>query len=154
MITIADTLAPEHVILDLAGTTPSAVIAKLTAVLRNDERVLDWKAFEKEMGAQPAFRVAEGADFGICVPHARTDTVSEMVMSAGRLAQPLVFKDCPQPIRYIFCLGVPKAVAAEYLRIAGVLMRIFTDPETERALREAATREAFVATLAGLEVRF
>ncbi len=153
MITIADTLSPEHVLLDLNPSSPEAALDALIGVLRDDERVLDWGEFVEEVRAHPGCRVAEGADFGISVPHARTEAVGDMVMSAARLATPLKFPDCAKPIRYLFCVGIPKKLAADYLRIAGALMRIFTDPETETALREAKTRDAFVDALARLEVK-
>ncbi len=153
MITIADTLETEHVLLDLTASTMEDAVRQLVNALRDDERVLDWKEFAAALTGSPHCRVGEGADFGICVPHARTDSVNSMVMSAGRLTKPLNIRECPRPIRYIFCLGIPKAVASEYLRIAGALMRIFTDPETEEALRATTTRDEFVAALARLEVK-
>jgi PTS system fructose-specific IIC component len=153
MITIADTLLPDRVLLDLAAKTPEATVEKLIAALRKDERIVDWAEFAKVVRAHPQCRVAENADFGIAVPHARTDAVSEMAMSAARLATPLEFPGCAKPIRYIFCFGIPMAMASDYLRIAGALMRIFSDAETEAELRAAATREAFVAALARLELK-
>lgn len=153
MITIGDTLLSECVKLDFTAATPEEAIGKVAALLRQDQRVLNWKEFEKELRAHPPCRVAEVADFGICVPHARTDAVNGMVMSAGRLATPLPFPDCSKPVRYIFCLGIPKTMAADYLRIAGALMRIFTDPETETVLSGTKSREEFVQALEQLEVK-
>ncbi len=153
MITIADTLLPEHILLDLDAPTGPEALESLLANLRDDERVLDWDKFSKEVRKHPQCRVADDADFGISVPHARTDAVNAMVMSAARLKTPLTFRGCPKPIRYIFCLGVPKTIAAEYLRIAGALMRLLSDPEMEAALRETTSREAFIAALTKLEAK-
>ncbi len=151
MISLADTLAPEHVALALPATTPEAAVAQLAGLLRHDERVLDWPAFYAELREHLPCRVLEQEDFGICVPHARTSAVSEMVMSAGRFDPGITFSACDKPVRYLFCIGVPQAMASDYLRIAGALMRIFTDPEAEAALHAAATREEFVAVLTRLE---
>ena len=153
MITIATTLDPEDVALDLVAATPEEAIAQLSAMLRRDERVLDWQEFSRVLQAHPPCRVAEVGDFGICIPHARTDAVTDLVMSACRLTPELTFTDCAKPVRYIFCLGVPQAMAADYLRIAGALMRLFTDAETERALSAAAPREEFVHALSRLETK-
>ncbi len=153
MITIGDTLLPEHVMLNLSAATPEEAISKVTSLLRQDQRILNWTEFEKEMRAHPPCRVAGAADFGICVPHARTEAVSGMVMSAGRFVVPVLFQECPKPVRYIFCLGIPKTMAADYLRIAGSLMRIFTDPETEGILAQTKSREEFITALEHLEVK-
>ncbi len=153
MITISTALDPDHVALDLAAATPQEALARMAAMLRNDERVVDWREFSEVLQARPPCRVADAAEFGICIPHARTDAVTDLVMSAARLIPGVAFEGCEQPVRYIFCLAVPQTMAADYLRIAGALMRLFKDGETERALREAATREEFVHVLSRLETK-
>lgn len=153
MITIEDTLNPDHVLLDLEAKTPAAAVDAVIAVLRNDDRVLEWKDFVTELRNRPPCRVSETADFAICVPHVRTEAVTAMIMSAARLAEPMEFPDCSRPVRYIFCMAIPKALASDYLRIAGSLMRIFTDMDTEDELREASTPEQFVQILENLERR-
>jgi len=153
MIKLRDALQPEHVQLSLACENPEQAIARTAELLRNDERIANWAEFVRELRAHPPCRVAESADFGICVPHARTDAVTSMAMSAARLTEPLKFPDCPKPIRYIFCLGIPQAMAADYLRIAGALMRIFADPETENVLAATKSREEFIRALERLEAK-
>jgi mannitol/fructose-specific phosphotransferase system IIA component (Ntr-type) len=151
MITIHDTLMAEDVLLDLRAESPQEVISKTSALLRDDERVIDWSRFHSELLAHPPCRVDADVDFGICIPHVRTSAVSEMVMSAARLGSNLFFPDCSKPIRYLFCIGVPKELASDYLRIAGALMRIFKDSASEQELHTAATAAEFVAVLSRLE---
>ena len=153
MITIGDTLLAEDVALDLPVESPVAIIDHVARLLVDDERVLDWAEFHRALNAHPPCRVSEESDFGICIPHARTSAVNEMVMSAARVAGVLRFADCPQPIRYIFCIGVPKTMASDYLRIAGALMRIFKDSNAEQELRQATTPAEFVEVLCRLEKR-
>jgi PTS system nitrogen regulatory IIA component len=151
MITIQDTLLVEDVLLDLRASTPEDAIKRTAALLRDDERVVDWSVFHAELLAKPPCRVEDEVDFGICIPHARSRAVSEMVMSAARVDGDLLFPDCVKPIRYIFCIGVPKALASDYLRIAGALMRIFKDVGAEAELKVARTQSEFVSVLARLE---
>lgn len=153
MITIADTLLVEDVALDLPVETPAAMIDHVARLLVNDERILDWAEFHRALNAHPPCRVSEESDFGICIPHARTSAVSEMVMSAARVAGILRFPDCPQPIRYVFCIGVPQTMASDYLRIAGALMRIFKDTNAEQELRGASSPAEFVEVLCRLETK-
>ena len=151
MITIADTLLAEDVSLNLEVNTPAASIEHVARLLMEDERVLDWKEFYDTLKAHPPCRISEDGDFGICIPHARTQAVSEMVMSAARLSRELPFPGCQKPVRYIFCIGVPQALASDYLRIAGALMRIFKEPNAEKALHTAASPTEFIAALSRLE---
>ena len=152
MITISDALLPEHVVLALPPTTPEAAIDRMAAVLKTHPNVEDWETFRSVLKAHPACLISRD-EFGLCIPHARTEGVTEIVMSAGRFTTPLVFPNCEKPVRYVFCIGVPQAMAADYLRITGALMRVLSDPATEEALRAATTRVEFVEALSGLETR-
>ena len=152
MITIADILRPEHVALEITAQAPEAAIAEVAAPLRTDERVLDWDAvlagFFKVAPCLPA-----SPQFAICIPHTRTNQVNSLVMTVGRSAQGIVFPASAVPVRYLFCIGVQLALAADYLRIVGLLARIVKDPASEERLRAAATGLEFVQALSRLEAK-
>jgi mannitol/fructose-specific phosphotransferase system IIA component (Ntr-type) len=151
MITISDALTPEHVKINLTAGSFEDALTTLVASLKNDERVDDWATLVAGLRANPPCKVSEVAEFGICIPHARTNAVTSMVMSAGRCDAPLFLPDCDRPIRYFFCIGVPQTMAADYLRSVGSLMRLMTDPETENSVRDAKSPAEFVSALSGLE---
>ena len=153
MISIADTLRPEGVKLALAATTREAAILETANLLKSSPEVLDWESlYEGLLQAAPTL-TEQGSDFAICLPHARTEAVHTMVMSIGRSPAGIVFPDCAQPVRYIFCIGVPRALASDYLRIVGLLARILKNPTTEAGLREAKTSGDLIDDLAALEAR-
>jgi PTS system nitrogen regulatory IIA component len=151
MINFSDALRADHVALNLKASTPAEAMSAVTTLLRNDSRVLDWEAFLAALRSHPPCNVANDTGFGICIPHARTTALTAMVMSAARLTPEITFPQCSCPVRYIFCIGVPQEMASDYLRLAGALMRIFTDEETETALHTATTRQAFLDVLSKLE---
>lgn len=152
MITIPDILRPEHVTLDMRARTLEQAIAEVAAPLRTDERVLDGEAvlagFFKVAPCLPAT-----SQFAICIPHTRTDQVTSLVMSVGRSLGGIAFPACTLPVRYFFCIGVQLALAADYLRIVGLLARIVKDPVSEERLRTAATGQEFVHSLSRLEAK-
>ncbi len=151
MITIADTLLAEDVALNQSFDTPDAAIDYAARLLMDDERVMDWAEFYRVLKAHPLCRVSDQRNFGICIPHARTGAVNEMAMSAIRLNRELPFSDCPQPVRYIFCIGVPHVMASDYLRIAGALMRLFKEEGAERELHQTTSAAEFINVLSRLE---
>lgn len=153
MTTIADTIAPERVLLDLNETTPRGALERVASLLRTDPHVLDFDALLEELVSAAPCAAEEGCEFGICIPHARTDAVTGIVISVGRANAGVIFPDCEQPIRYIFCIGVPTPMDADYLRIVGLLARILKDPKTEQDLRAAKTAKDFVLTLSRLEAK-
>lgn len=153
MTTISDILEPEHIDLDLKMTNQHEAINHVASLLKEDERVTDWNAFYQGLlSRQPCLAGAGGTD--ICIPHARTDGVSGMVMSAGRSEAGIIVPDAEWPVRFIFVIGVPVALAADYLRIIGALTRIFKAAQNRDRLRQARQPAEFLELLAAAEMKF
>ena len=153
MITLADILPVTHITLDITATTPRAAIDEVAVLVKSDPGVDDWDALLAGVHAvAPCLPEVEGG-FAISIPHTRGECVSAMVMSVGRSAAGVAFPGVELPVRYIFCIAVPRALAADYLRIVGLLARVFKDPAAERELRAAETPADFIALLSRREAR-
>ena len=153
MIALADTLDPDCVALNLKSTTSREAIDETASLLRGQLPVLDWEDLRAQLPKSAPCLTETGGTFALSLPHARTDSVSTMVMSVGISRDGVRMSGCDVPVRYIFCIGVPKTMANDYLRIVGLLVRILKDPETEMRLRAATTGEEFVQRLTDLEVK-
>jgi mannitol/fructose-specific phosphotransferase system IIA component (Ntr-type) len=152
MITIADILHPENIDLDLKMTNQEEAINRVATLLREDERVTDWGVFYDGLASkQPCVAAVGGTD--LCIPHTRTNSVTGMVMSAGRSSHGIMVNEAAVPVHFIFVIGVPLALAADYLRIIGALARIFKNPGMKQRLREAKDPEEFVQVLASAEMK-
>jgi mannitol/fructose-specific phosphotransferase system IIA component (Ntr-type) len=152
MITIADILNPEQIDLDLKMSNQEEAVNHVAALLREDERVTDWNVFYQGLSStRPCLADAEGTE--VCIPHTRTDSVTGMVMSAGRSNVGIKVPDAKWPIHFIFVIGVPVALAADYLRIIGAMTRIFKDPAATERLRQAKQPEEFLQLLASAEMK-
>jgi mannitol/fructose-specific phosphotransferase system IIA component (Ntr-type) len=152
MITIADILHPEDIDLELKMSNQEEAINHVAALLREDDRVKDWNAFYSGLASkQPCVAAAGGTE--ICIPHTRTNSVTGMVLSVGRSKGGVMVKDADGPVHFIFVIGVPVALAADYLRIIGALARIFKDPKSRDRLRQAESPEKFLELLAAAEMK-
>ena len=152
MITIADILHPEDIDLALKMSNQEEAINHVAALLREDDRVKDWNAFYSGLASkQPCVAAAGGTE--ICIPHTRTNSVTGMVMSVGRSKGGIMVKDADTPVHFIFVIGVPVALAADYLRIIGALARIFKDPMHRERLRQASSPDQFLTLLAAAEMK-
>ena len=153
MITLADTLSAECVGLGLRPHDHRAAVRAVAELLRPLPAVLDWQLlFTGLLNSCPCL-AETGSEFAICLPHVRTDAVSAMVMSVGRFVPGIRFPNCALPVRYIFCIGAPTALANDYPRLVGLLARVFKDPEAEAQICAAATPEEFVDRLRTLEAK-
>jgi len=153
MITIDHLLHPEHVALQLRATEARAAIDEVAALLKKVPAVRDWNALLKGVHASAPCLPEQGGGFALCIPHTRGECVSGMVMAAGRSPAGLVFPGVELPVRYIFCIAVPRALAGDYLRIVGLLARVFKDRGAEAELCAAATGAEFVELLSRREAK-
>jgi mannitol/fructose-specific phosphotransferase system IIA component (Ntr-type) len=152
MITIEDILHLDDIDLDLKMTNQEEAINHVASLLKEDERVTDWNQFYKGLASiKPCIGAAGGT--GVCIPHTRTNSVTGMVMSAGRSRNGIVVKGAEGPVHFVFVIGVPVALAADYLRIIGALARIFKDSVTREKLRETKSAEEFLELLESAEMK-
>lgn len=154
MITIGDILRPGSIELGLKMANREEAIYEVASLLREDERVTDWNTFYTGLTSKdPCVAVTE--ETRICIPHTRTNAVSSMVMSVGRSDAGIEEGgNAGGALHFIFVIGVPVAMAADYLRIIGALARIFKNPKTEKRLREAPRPDEFLRILASAEMKF
>ena len=151
MITLSDILTPQFIDLDLKATNHQEAVLHVASMLKGDDRVLDWQKFyEGVLQRNPC--VAGGCDFDISIPHARTDAVNTMVMAVGRSSNGIAFPNSEAKIHYIFVIGVPVPLAADYLRIVGALARMFRNVESEKKLRTMSDPAEFIRHLAAHEI--
>jgi len=152
MITISDILLPDQIDLDLKMTNQEEAVHHVASLLREDERVTDWPTFYKGLVTmRPCLAAAGGSE--LCIPHTRTDSVTGMVMAAGRSHAGFRLPGVEWPVRFIFVIGVPQALAADYLRIIGAMTRIFRDRAAADRLRQAEKPAEFLQLLAAAEMK-
>jgi mannitol/fructose-specific phosphotransferase system IIA component (Ntr-type) len=136
MIRISEILSPEQILLDVRAFTREEAIHAVAETLRRDERVKDWNQFLTSLNECDR-RSRLNLELGITIPHSRTSSVTEMVMAFGRLTTPL--STSTGQLSYILVIGIPDTMDAEYLRLVGVLLRVFREEELRRRLDEAKT---------------
>ena len=138
MIRIKEILFPEHIVLGLDAKTREEAVHAVAKTLRGDPRIVDWPLFYKTLSESDR-NAQTNCELGLTIPHNRTDKVTAMVMAFGRLKAPL--KTFFHEIRYVVVLGIPVTMDAEYLRLVGLLMRVFRDDQLRGALDSASTPE-------------
>jgi mannitol/fructose-specific phosphotransferase system IIA component (Ntr-type) len=138
MIRIKEILFREHIVLGLDAKTREEAVHAAAKTLRGDSRITDWPLFYKTLSESD--RSAQtNCRLGLTIPHNRSDTVTGMVMAFARLKAPL--KTFLHEIRYVVVIGIPETMDADYLRLVGVLMRVFRDDQLRVALDSASTPE-------------
>jgi PTS system fructose-specific IIC component len=134
MIRLRGTLLPDHILLDLDSGSREEAIRRVAETLRSDPRVADGPQFFRKLKERDA-NAKINLQYGVTVPHARTSSVTGMVMAFGRLKEPVLEPD--GTIHFVTVLGIPETMDAEYLRLVGTLMRVFRSEKLRRRLQQA-----------------
>jgi len=153
MITISDILNPKYIRLDMEAANQEELLYNIAMLLKTDANVRDWQAFYDGLKARDSC-IYEEQGVRLCIPHVRANSVSMMVMAVGRSTTPPSASDeySGPVVQYTFVIGVPIALASDYLRIIGALARIFKKKSAEARLRSAASPAEFLAELVKKEM--
>jgi PTS system nitrogen regulatory IIA component len=152
MTPIGDVLQPDHVVLALAARDPAGAVEEVLARLDGDKRVKNLATLREVVLNQPAPAISENG-VGICIAHGRTESVTSLVMAAGRSSEGVRYPGLADPVRLVFVAGIPNAFTSEYLRIVGAIVRMCRDKRQLRSLLLAKNAERFIALLGSGEVK-
>jgi mannitol/fructose-specific phosphotransferase system IIA component (Ntr-type) len=134
MIRIREILHPEQILLGFKALTRGEAVLRTAQLLLRDPRMADWREFYRLLTKQET-KEKTNLGFGLILPHARTDAVTEMVTAFSRLARPI-----PEEgglVHFICVVGIPKSFDADYLRMVGLLMRVFREESSRQELLTA-----------------
>ncbi|HEY5793009.1 MAG TPA: PTS sugar transporter subunit IIA [Chthoniobacterales bacterium] len=152
MISIAEILTPAQVDLKVEAATKDEAVLKVLDLLRGDPRVQNWERLRRAVQERNAPAVEQN-ECGILIAHGRTNSLSGLVMAAGRLLQPLTCPEIAVPIRLVFVAGIPRAVDTEYLRVIGAIVRALRDRHQLERLLGVKEAARFVTLLSSQETR-
>ncbi len=143
---LSNLLVPSAVQLDLPAQNEAEAIRALTGLLGSNPAVknageLATQVLEREKLSTTAL------GHGVAFPHARTTLVTDIVVTAGRSREGVLFRDSGQRVNFLFVIGTPPDRVAQYLALVGRLARLLRDDALRAHLLAAATVEEFLAPL-------
>lgn len=137
----------ESRVLDLAGTTKSAVLAELTASFAGAPEVHDPDALLRAILEREAI-VSTGIGLGVAIPHAKIPGVTDFVLAYGRSSEGVPFDAIDdQPVHHFVMIAGPPDQQQRYLRFLALLTRKLKDPVLRASLAAAADPATLRRTL-------
>lgn len=131
-------IGPAQVRLGVEAGTRTGALRAAAELLRGDPRVTAWDELWTSAGER---QVAELDSCGVCLAHGRRGA-RDLVLAAVRLASP-VPGESGSPLGIVFFFGIPEAMAEQYLRSVGALVRACRCGERLEQINGAATPEDF-----------
>lgn len=95
-----------------------------------------------------------GFGHGVAIPHARSPSLTEVTLVAGRTPQPIDYGALDgKPVRLFFLLAGPEAMAGSQVRALARIARLVRREYVRDRLLEATTPEAFCQAVRDAEGR-
>ena len=146
-MTLADILSVEQIIPQMQATERWSAIVELTQLLVQVGKVKS----EDEETILAALRKREetmstGIGFGIALPHASSERVTEVVAAFGRAPKGIEFDSLDNaPVRFIILFVVPKDQFRVHLRTLAAIAKLLNDRQVREALANAETARDILA---------
>ncbi|GAA5477458.1 PTS sugar transporter subunit IIA [Haloferula helveola] len=148
---LASLLTPDQVVLDMASEEhfPAIVelvdhlieVGKLSTDLR-DEVVDSLRTREEQ--------VSTGIGYGVAIPHAFSENLSDVVTVFGRSSKGIDFEALDHcPVHFVVLFIVPKKDYHLHLQTLAAIAKMFTNCEIRKQLSAAECRTEILNVLAG-----
>ncbi len=135
---LEDSLSLERIFPAMATTESWLAVEALCGSLKEEPAVLNYERMVEEFRERhERDRLALG--HGVWLPHLRTGEASELLCAIGRWKTGVNFDWCPEPIYFAVLIVAPLGMVNDYLRLVGMMARVFGDEKRFQALRACKT---------------
>ncbi|MDQ3199291.1 MAG: PTS sugar transporter subunit IIA [Verrucomicrobiota bacterium] len=146
-MSLASLLTSEQIIPEMEATERWPAIVELIDLLVSLEKI-DAASRDGILAAlkQREETMSTGIGFGIAIPHASSDSVSEVVAAFGRSSQGIEFDSLDNaPVKFVVLFVVPKDQFQTHLRTLASIAKFLNDRSVRESLAAAGTKEEILA---------
>ena len=147
MSTLSASLLHKDVRLELKSSDHHDVLEELLLPLRSDTRVHDWELLRAAILSNSPDDISREVPSQMLLHHSRTESVSELVLSAGRSIAGIDVPGAKSKVHLIILAAIPEALNNEYLRILGAISRVCRDASTLKELLDSKAPDEFLTLL-------
>lgn len=138
---ICDILRVEKIISSMQGTTKTEVIDELLNLFKDDERVNNLEGMRSAVHEREKI-MSTGVGKGFAIPHAKTNSVNEIVAAFGKLDKPIDFQALDeQPVNIIFLLVGKENLVGPHIKLLSRISRMMNKDEFRESLANAKTSD-------------
>jgi mannitol/fructose-specific phosphotransferase system IIA component (Ntr-type) len=138
-MTLANLLSEDHVIPEMKSTERWSAITELVDLLLARQRLelVDRQSVVDALYARE-HTMSTGIGFGIAIPHASSEKISEVICAFGRSSSGIEFGSLDHaPVRFIVLFIVPKDQFQVHLRTLAAIAKFLNDRSVRERLASA-----------------
>ncbi len=144
---LSEYLTKECIISNLKTNDKIHAIKELTRLLHKREKIDEMENTFERVVERESFD-STGIGSGIAIPHARINTISELVCAVGRKKEGLEYRSIDgKPVNLIFLILYPPVDAHKYLYFIASLSRLVLNQNLVEKLMEAPTSTSMYKVL-------
>lgn len=148
---LSELLTPERVRVPLRSAEKDALLEELVGVLRDTGAVGDPDAVLGAVRERERL-LSTGVGSGVAIPHAKSESVSALVMAAGVTAAPVDFDALDgEPVNLVFLLVGPESAAGQHVKALGRIARLVRREAFTERLAAARSPREFVEVMSEAE---
>ena len=138
---ICEILKVGKVIPSMKSDNKESAINELIDLFKNDERVKDVDSIRNSVLEREKI-MSTGVGKGFAIPHAKTNSVNEIIAAFGRIEKPIDFQALDdQPVNLIFLLIGKENLAGPHIKLLSRISRMMNNDEFRENLAKASTSE-------------
>ena len=138
---ICEILQVSKIIPSLHGKEKNDVVNELVDLFKNDERVKDLDEMRSAVHEREKI-MSTGVGKGFAIPHAKTNSVTEIVAAFGKLDEPIDFQALDeQPVNLVFLLVGKENLVGPHIKLLSRISRMMNKDEFRESLSKAKTAQ-------------
>lgn len=138
---ICDFLRADKVLSSMEGTNKTEIIDELINLFKDDERIKNIEEMRNAVHDREKI-MSTGVGKGFAIPHAKTDSVNEIIAAFGRLDKPIDFQALDeQPVNLVFLLVGKESLVGPHIKLLSRISRMMNKDEFRESLANASSAE-------------
>jgi fructose-specific phosphotransferase system IIA component len=154
MARLQDILSGDLIIEDLQATDKAGVVREFASLLARAGKVRDAGELERVLLERES-QCSTGIGDGIAIPHAKSGSISEMVIAFGRSGRGIDYQSLDgRPAHLFFLLVTPDDRPSDHLKTLARISRILRNPVLRTELMRSSARQEIQKLLLDEDSRY
>ncbi|MBC2856543.1 MAG: PTS sugar transporter subunit IIA [Cetobacterium sp.] len=138
--------------MDNENKDKNEILKNLVDLIKNNSDALDNQEIFYNQIIERESIGSTGIGMGIAIPHARSESISKIVVAVALLKNPVNFNSLDGvAVKLVVMVGAPKEQSKEYLGLLSTLARIFRNNQYRERILECSNTEELLEAIAELK---
>lgn len=148
---LTDLITVDRIKIPLEGDSKDDLLRELVSIVSRNDGIHDEESILEAVRERESM-LSTGIGHGVAIPHAKSQSVPEMRLAAGRPAAPVDFDALDgQPVALFFLLVGPESAAGPHIKALSRISRLVRRDDVRDRLIAAGTAVEFLQALKDAE---